>query len=235
MVIKAETGLNSIPEKRSRGQEVVERLRQAILHGQLQPGMRLREEELADLLKVSRGPIREALGQLELEGLVIREANKSTTVARLSREDVEEVYSLRLALERLAIKLAIRNGEPQHFTKMQEVVNQMETFLEKGITEPQAAELDVNFHEIIYEAANHNRLHTFWWMLRPQIYIFFLSRNVANKDFRGYLVPGHQVILDALLSKDEHRAVQVIEEHLHGAYDRVLKSYEKLIQERDKE
>lgn len=220
-----------IPERRPLAQDVVDSLRQAIWSGQLQPGMRLREEELADLLKVSRGPIREALIQLELEGLVVRQPNRGATVARLSREDLEEVYSLRVALERLAIRLVVRDGEAHYLDEMQAVIDKMKAAFDEGVTEQKAAELDVSFHEVIYRAAHHKRLYDLWSILRPQIHIFFLSRNVANPDFREYMVPTHQEILDTIRSGNEEQAVKVIEEHLHGAYERVLASYEQYMRD----
>ena len=83
-------------------------LRAAILSGQCAPGEHLREVEIADRYDVSRGPVREALLQLEREGLVLLRRNRGAVVARLSRADLEEVYSLRLALERLAVAQAAR-------------------------------------------------------------------------------------------------------------------------------
>ena len=214
-----------MPQKRSLADDVVECLREAIWTGNLPPGMKLREEQLAEFLGVSRGPIREALGQLEREGLVIREPNKGATVARLSREDLEEVYSLRLGLERLAVTLAVRNAEAQQLAEMQSVVGMMAAAVERGITEQEAATLDIRFHEILCQASKHKRLLNFWAILRPQIYIFFLSRNVANSDFREHIVTSHQGIFDAVRDHDETRAIRLLEEHLRDAYERILPIY----------
>src|SRR5579859_7852287 len=122
------------PVKRSLAEDVVDRLREAIYKGQLAPSERLREEVLASFLGLSRGPVREALAQLEREGLVIRQPNRGATVARLSLEDLEEVYSMRLALEQLAVKQAIRNANTAYFDAMQKVVEEMKACLAKGIT-----------------------------------------------------------------------------------------------------
>src|SRR5258706_1103397 len=111
------------PQRRSLAEDIVDRLREAIYSGQLTPNERLREEVLADFLRVSRGPIREALSQLEREGLVIKEPNKGATVARLSRQDLDEVYSLRLALEQLAIQQAVHHAESHHLAEMQTVID----------------------------------------------------------------------------------------------------------------
>ena len=211
--------------KRSRADDVIERLREAIASGRLEGGRRLREEELAEFLGVSRGPIREALVQLEREGLVIKPPNRSATVARLSREDLEEVYSLRLALEQFAIRRAVRNAEAKHLNQMQQVVNTMAAYLERGISEQEAAALDIQFHDMLYESTRHRRLYDFWAILRPQIHIFLLSRIVANADFRDLMISSHQAILDAIRDRDEKRAVEAIQFHLQSAYERIVQSY----------
>ena len=213
------------PEKRSLASDIVGRLREAIYNGHLAPNERLREEALASSLGLSRGPVREALAQLEREGLVIRQPNKSAVVARLSLEDLEEVYSLRQSLEELAVRKAIRNAEDRYFEDMQAVVNTMAAALERGITTQEAARLDIQFHEIIYQASKHKRLINIWATLRPQIHIFLLSRNVVNDDFRPYMIPTHQSLLDAIRDRDEPNAVRMLHEHLQGAYVRVLNSY----------
>lgn len=221
------------PAKRSLADEIVDRLREAIYNGQLAPNEHLREEVLASFLGLSRGPIREALAQLEREGLVIRQPNRWATVARLSLQDLEEVYSLRLALEQLAVKEAISKPDPQYFDQMQGVVDEMAACLERGITTQEAARLDIRFHELIYEASHHKRLLNVWSTLRPQIHIFLLSRNVVNKDFSEYMVPDHQKLLDTFRARDEARALKMLRAHLKGAYERVLKSYSNLVQDSD--
>lgn len=99
------------PERASLGDEVVTQLRAAIHRGDLAPGEHLSEEALARILKVSRGPIRDALKQLEREGLVVPQPNGRKFVARMTRQDVEEIYSLRLILECLAVQSACRNAD----------------------------------------------------------------------------------------------------------------------------
>jgi len=101
----------------------------------------------------------------------------------------------------------------------------MAAYVERGITEQEAATLDIRFHEILCQSSKHKRLYNFWLMLRPQIYIFFLSRNVANPDFRDHIVRSHQGIFDAVLDRDEARAVRLLEEHLRDAYERILPIY----------
>src|SRR6202048_2636796 len=99
------------------------RLREAILKGDFAPGEHVREVEIAARYEVSRGPVREALAQLEQEGLVLLRRNRGAVVARLSRADLEEVYSLRLALERLAVARAAQYGTEADFGVMDGVLH----------------------------------------------------------------------------------------------------------------
>lgn len=218
------TGVFSPPARESLADKVAEPLRQAILRGQFAPGEPLREPQLAEFLGVSRGPIREALRQLELEGLVVTRPNRTTVVARLTRQDFEEVYTLRLALERLAVQQMIHNASPADFEEMQAIVDQMNRRINEQITEKEAADLDLQFHDVLYRASHHRRLQACWANLRPQIYVFLLSRNVADTDFRVQM-SGHQHILDVLREGDESQAVDAIEKHIRFAYDRIIKSY----------
>lgn len=211
--------------KRSLADDVVDRLRDAIFHGSFKPGEALREEQLAAMLDVSRGPVREALVQLEREGLVLVRRHRGATVARLSRTDVEDVYSLRLALERLAIQRATRYATEQDFAAMEVVLAAFNVAISRGPSEKEVAELDVRFHDLIYQAARHQRLYDCWANLKSQIYIFLLSRNVVDPDFREITVKSHAALLEAIRTRDEARATTEIEAHLRGAYDRVVRGY----------
>lgn len=219
------TDILSAPVKRSLSDEVVVRLRDAIVNAKIAPGERLREEILASSMGVSRGPVREAIQRLEREGLVIIHPNRGATVARLSREDLDEVYSLRRALERLAIREAIRRAEPEYIAQMSSIVDEMVTSSAVSITPQLAAELDVRFHQALLESTGHSRLIRCWLDLRPQIHLFLLSRTVANADFREHLVQSHTNILNSIQDRDEPRALAIIDDHLKGAYVRVMNSY----------
>ncbi len=213
-------------KKRTLADEVASTLREAIFTGHLAPGEQIGEEALAKSLTVSRGPIREALSQLEHEGLIISQDNRRKFVARLSREDLEEVYSLRTVLELLAVREAVRNAGPKEFKEMQAIVDKMVTYAEAGMTEKQAAEMDISFHDALCRASKHKRLYQIWSDLHQQIQIVLLSRNVANEDFREHAVSSHQSILDAIRENDEERATSLMRTHLQASYDRIIASYD---------
>lgn len=213
-------------KKRTLAEDVADSLREAIFTGQLLPGEAISEEALAKSLTVSRGPIREALSKLEHEGLVITRDNRRKFVARLSREDLEEVYSLRTALELLAVKGAVRHAGLSELEEMQSIVNKMVTSAANGMNEKEAAELDINFHDALCRASKHKRLYQIWSELHQQIQIVLLSRNVANEDYREHVVKSHQKILDAIREKNEDLAISLMQTHLEASYNRLLASYE---------
>lgn len=215
------------PDARSLGDDIAERLKAAILSGYFEPGERLGEERLAARMQVSRGPIREALVQLERQGIVVIKRNKGAFVAQLTRDDLDELYTLRRVIERLALQRAVELSTERDLFHMQKLVDEIAAYHRLGITEQVAADLDLQFHDLIYSAARHRRLSEVWQMMRPQIHILLLSRNVAHQDFRDMVVGAHQDIVDALHNRDEGAAIALLEEHLAGSYGRVLQSLER--------
>ena len=215
----------SLPAKATLADDVVERVRNAILSGQLAPEARLSEAMLGDLMGVSRGPVREALARLEREGLIVVGRTGRASVARLSREDLDEVFSLRRTLERLAVEYACKRATPQDVDALQAVVDIMAATIDQGINEKEAAELDLRFHDVIYQASRHQRLINTWATLRPQVYVIMLSRNVASADFQNVAVNGHQGIVDVIRTGDTQLALEAIEQHMLVAYELVIRSY----------
>jgi DNA-binding GntR family transcriptional regulator len=206
----------------SLAEDIVITLRQAIATGKLAPGERLQEQLLAESLGVSRGPVREALVMLEREGLIIKQRNRGAVVARLSEQDLDEVFSLRMVLERLAVQRLVRFGTEAELDELQGIVDHMNMLARRGITPQEAAEYDLRYHEVIFRASRHQRLLDAWMNLRPQIHVFLLSRNVAHIDFRHMVVPGHQELLDAMRRRDETAAVSIVEDHMGQAYQRIV-------------
>jgi DNA-binding GntR family transcriptional regulator len=215
------------PDARSLGDDIAERLKAAILSGHFEPGERLGEERLAARMQVSRGPIREALVQLERQGIVVIKRNKGAFVAQLTREDLDELYTLRRAIELLAMQRATRLATDRDLFQMQKLVDEIAAHHRLGITEQIAADLDLRFHDLIYQAARHRRLNEAWQMMRPQIHILLLSRNVAHEDFRDMVVVAHQDIVDAIRNRDESAGMVLLESHLGGSYGRVVESLER--------
>lgn len=212
--------------KQSLADDATVQIRQAILEGQLVPGEHLREEVLAEKLSVSRGPVREALTRLESETLVVREPNRGVFVCQLHRDDVDEVYSLRLSLEKLALQLAIKSPRPDALLAMQQTIDQMRTKAALGVSSHEAAQLNTNFHEQLCVASGHRRLHASWRNIRSQIYLFLLTRSEANSEFLKTFDAMHQEILDAIVAKDNVGATALLEKHFLTAYNEVIGHYD---------
>ncbi len=218
----------SLAPRRVLAEEAADRLREAILHGHFAPGEHLRENALATVLGVSRGIVREALTALGNEGLVLIQRHRGATVARLSQNDIEEVYSLRVALERLAVQQAACKASPEDIFAMEAVLKEMMEAFARGVSAQEVANLDVRFHDLVFRAAHHQRLFDCWSNLRSQTYMFLLMRNSANSDFRELTVTMHAAVVDALRNRDEETALRVIDEHLTGSYTRISELYKNM-------
>ncbi len=200
---------------------VVPAIRQMIVIGALAPGQHLPEGELATALDMSRGPIREALIELEREGLVVLRRHRGAQVISLTDDDVEEIYTLRLSLEQLAIRRALPRLTDVHLSTMDDVLEKMRAL--GPDYEPQTAlDLDFAFHDVLYQAAAHARLDRAWQQIRSQVAMFLYSRHVARPDFHEIAHAEHNAIRDIIAGGDAAAAVEAIDNHLTGAYHRLI-------------
>lgn len=200
---------------------VFKTLRQAILTGELKPGERLMEIHLANKLGVSRTPIREAIRQLELEGLVIMIPRKGAMVASITEKSMTDVLEVRLALDKLAVKLAC-----DRITKEQkvELKEKLEAF-EKAIKTNDAsliAKADVAFHDVIFEGSGNARLGQMVNNLAEQMYRY---RFEYIKDTSGHakLVEEHKEIYDAIITGDIEAADRAITAHIKNQEESIIK------------
>ncbi len=201
--------------------EVTDSLRQAIVSGNIEPGRPLFEEELASKLNVSRGPVREALVRLHQEGLVVLETHRTARVASLSREDASQIYSLRRVLEQLSVEWACNNATDADFDAMDAVLDEFAKTPKNRRTPAFTASLDIKFHDAMFLAAHHERLYRSWEGLRSQIYSFLLTRMALRPDYQLSWEPDHRELLELVRTKSPD-AVQMISDHVEGAYRRML-------------
>jgi len=191
---------------------VFQTLRQAILKGELEPGERLMEIQLAKRLGVSRTPIREAIRKLELEGLVIMIPRKGAEVASITEKNVRDVLEVRKALEELAVTLACQRMEESEF---QQIDKQNEIF-EQTLKEGDLVEIasrDIDFHEIIYMATGNERLQQILYNLREQMCRYRMEY-IKEKQQRGELFTEHLEITKAIKARDVERAKNAIRVHI---------------------
>lgn len=201
---------------------VVKVLRDLISQGHFKAGEHLKEAELAAALRVSRGPIREALTQLEAEGHVELRRHRGAFVSQLTRVDVEEVHTLRAAIERLAAERACIRMGPLALGAMDAVLADM-LAAPDDVTPEEVVRMDLQFHDIIYSSCDHQRVQRVWTSIRSQVSFFLHTRNVAFPDFAVVGHSEHFELRNALSLADPAAARAAVDQHLSGAYERLKK------------
>jgi DNA-binding GntR family transcriptional regulator len=201
--------------------EVADAIREAIFSGRIELGQRLIEEDLATMLSVSRGPVREALALLTQEGLTKIERHRGTTVAPLSVGELHEIYSLRSALESLAADWVCRNATDEDFAKIGAVLDGFDA-LASPPTRPAVAALDMEFHDAIFLAAHHERLYRAWGGIRSQIFLYLVNRGALRVDFALTWRGDHDELLQVLRQRKRVAARKFVELHIRGSYGRAL-------------
>jgi DNA-binding GntR family transcriptional regulator len=202
--------------------DVVDAIREAILSGRLSAGERLIEDDLARMLDVSRGPIRQALFQLRQEGLVVHQTHRGATVATTSREDIAEIYSLRTALERLAVEHACARATAEDLAPLEAILLLFQTTPRENITRRKVAGYDIDFHDALFRAAHHRRLYRAWEGLRSQIMVFLLLRDALPEDYLDSWHRDHVNLLELVRRRDAEAARAAIDAHIGGAHRRLL-------------
>lgn len=206
----------------SLSEAVLAALREMISTGSFQPGEHLKEADIASALNVSRGPVRDAFTQLASEGHIELRPHRGAFMSTLSRADVEEVHSLRLAIEQLAAERACTRMGGREFARMDSVLDEMKAL--KGDVDPQdAVRLDLLFHDLIYQYSGHQRVQRVWTSLRSQVSFFLHTRNVHYPDFACVGHSEHLALREALCLGDPDTAREAVAKHLAGAYERLNK------------
>ena len=188
-------------------------LREAILKGDLKPGERLMELQLASKLGVSRTPIREAIRMLEQEGLAVTTPRKGAEVAKMTLKDMEDVLEIRDALDELAVRIACQKISDEQLKQLEDMKELFEKSTQTGNVK-KIAEADVTFHDVIYEATGNPKLVTLLNNLREQVYRYLVE---YIKDPKNYptLIAEHEAILESLKNRDVKNAVEAM--HVHVA------------------
>lgn len=189
-------------------------LRQAILRGEMEPGERLMEIQLASKLGVSRTPIREAIRKLELEGLVIMIPRKGAEVAHITEKDMRDVLEVRCTLEELAMQLACKNVTDKDIEALRTANRVFETaIVSKDVVN--IVDADVQFHDIIYAMTNNARLVQIINNLREQMYRYRLEY-VKDARTHSILISEHNDIIQKLSEKNAEEAKSVMRQHIHN-------------------
>jgi DNA-binding GntR family transcriptional regulator len=212
--------LDSLPRisDDSRRHLIVRALRLAIETGEVIPGERLVERDLAARMAISRGPVREALRQLEQEGLVVSYPYRGTFVAEISAEEVEHLLvPVRLVLERFAVRHALSRLTSADLETLAALAEAMRTAAHAGDRRA-VVETDVAFHELLLERAAQPHALQLWRTIAPRIRAYF-HRDTARHSTLEEIADGHDELLIALRGGDLAEVEAVLARHIEETLD----------------
>lgn len=206
---------SKISKKSSLSEYVFDTIREAILNGKYKENDLLKENALAIELGVSRTPVREALKQLELEGLVLLIPNKGASVIGFSKKDVKDIYEMRALLEGLCVKKAIENINDDIINELFEILDLNSYYLSKGKMDA-ILELDNKYHQVIYKAANSRMIsqtlsdfHHYLERMRKT------TLNDIERAQKSYIE--HQKIANAIKERNVEEAQRLAIEHINNS------------------
>lgn len=201
---------------------VADRLRAAILSGSLKQGARISDAEIASQLGISRSPVREALRQLERDGLVTSVPNRGSVVRTLTETDLVDLYAIRGSLERLAVRWAIDRISDHQILALRQLCGEMQAMLPLETEEERTAfrEKVVSFHSQIVRAAGSPQLEEMLEGIRLRIELVMatVNRHARVSD----VIPEHQELVEALERRDPEAAETAIDRIMQGAITRGL-------------
>jgi DNA-binding GntR family transcriptional regulator len=212
------------PGRKSLGQHVFENLKQAIIRGHMAPGDRIVESQIAEILDISRTPVREAIHKLEREGLLKKLPRGGFAVVNFSREDIEETFGIRSVLESYAARLAASNHLEEDIKPLEEKIREFQACLEKGQIE-ELARINTEFHNLFYGLSRSPKLIKLINDLRDQI---FRYRKILLRmdDMARRSNEDHRKMIKAIKQRDAGKVERLVKEHILRGQKIVLKAME---------
>jgi DNA-binding GntR family transcriptional regulator len=188
-------------------ERIVETIRNAIVNGQLAPGVRIAEPELAEKFGISRTPIREAFRQLESEGFITVVARKGAIVASLSHQDIADFYDLKMVLEGYAARCAVGTLKDSDLARMETLNRQIEAASKKKDLK-RVVDLHNEFHDIFLSSCGNEKLHAIVQNLVMQFQRFRLILSLPGK-IEGSILQ-HWEIIEAFRKRDPDLAEELV-------------------------
>lgn len=205
-------------------QVVYDSLKKSILHGKLKAGQRLIEEQLAYQIGISRTPVREAFHKLERDDLVSRLPKGGFAVREFTREDVREIFGIRIALESYAASLATDHITPDKMSSLEKKMDETEVALKKGEDE-KVIQLYTEFHDLLYKSCKSKKLIE---MINGYRDYFFRYRPALLRTPEGYKisVTDHRQMLDAMKKRNPRVVERFVRSHLEKGMELVFREIE---------
>lgn len=208
----AQTGVS---QRRTAHEFVQETLRRAILNGELAPGIRLVQSELAEQLNVSTTPVREALRNLTTEGLVVFDAHRGAIVRELNKQELDEIYEIRFALEPMAVRLAVERIDDETLDRAEEFHRRMVAADDFG----DWLELNRQFHNLHHEAAGAPRLQSILAGLQNASAMYVGKAAELHPEIRKQGEADHAAINQAFRDRDAEAVLDTLLRHIRLPID----------------
>jgi len=207
--------MNRKPEKSASSHaDAYDQLLAAIDSGELPPGSRLRESQLAERFGISRTPVREALRRLEAQGLVAHEPHRGVVVAQLDYDQLGELYAVREVLEGTAARLAARHASPEEI----EILRDLAATHAAMVDDPQAlAEANKRFHRQINRACHNRYLNAMLENMRVNLALLS-GTTFTLAERRRVVAEEHAGIVEAIAEGDEEKAETLARRHISNGY-----------------
>jgi DNA-binding GntR family transcriptional regulator len=199
---------------------IQQRLEAAIYSGELRPGERLIEADLAEAMQVSRASFREALRLLQSKGLVVATHRRGTYVAELTVTDVREIYTLRILLEAYAIRLAAEQADQEIIDRLQSLTEDLREAADRH-DHRRIVDLDLDIHRAICTFTGNAHLLDTWTGLIAQVRALLLTKYRLFDDSPD-IARGHQQLVDAIRDHDAQRAEALLHAHISDTAEQVL-------------
>jgi DNA-binding GntR family transcriptional regulator len=197
-------------------QQVYQEIKNEIITGNMKPGSKISENVLAEQFQISRTPLREALRQLQQEGLVVSDG-VSTSIVELNAKDFEDLCNCRLILEKEVIKLCIEHITDEDILVLEQFLNQAHKELNgtDNIDYMKILHYNSQFHDVIINSSANKRLVQLLSQTRSFL-LLYRANGLLKAENKLDFINEHREILEAIRERDVHKAVAAIEAHLQG-------------------
>ncbi len=216
---------NNFKDRKSLGQDVFEYLEKAIIDQTIEPGARLVENRLAEMLGISRTPLREAFHKLEREGWIEKIPSGGFKVVTLTRDDIEQTFGIRSVLEAYAARLAAENHIAKELKPLEKTIKEYQKCLEAGRGSNKLQEINTRFHDILYSLSKSPRLIKMINQLRAQI-SRFRQIILTQEEYAKESNLDHIKMVEAIKQRDGAKVEELVRKHIIKGRNVVLKQLE---------
>jgi DNA-binding GntR family transcriptional regulator len=204
--------IEDLPERKSLGDYVFDKLKEAIINGEMAPGTRIIENRLANSLGISRTPVREAIHKLDRAGFVKRLSQGGFTVVSLTRDEIEEAFGIRCILESYAARLAAIKHKEGDLKPLEDKLKEFQTCLNNGKID-ELLRINTEFHDTLYALSESPKLINLIGDLKDQIYRF-RKILLREADMARAVDEDHRKMLEAMKARDPDQVESLVKEHI---------------------